>query len=148
VVAVGVVGMTIVGIVATVRTGEPLWLFISLPFSLVLWIVGRFAPSGYRLAGDGVHIERRAGDRVVPYGRIRTVDREERPLRGVSILGTKGAFGRVGKFWNGTLGVYELHVANGEAVVWLDTADGWIGVSPDRPDEFVDRLRARLSAVR
>ena len=139
--------MTIVGIVAAVRTGEPFWLFVSLPFSLGLWVIGRYAPTGYRLAGDGVHVERRAGDKVIPYRRITSVDREPRAIRGVSVLGTKGAFGRVGKFWNSSLGFYELHVANGEAIVWLDTADGWVGLSPDRPDEFVDRLQARLALI-
>jgi hypothetical protein len=146
-VVIGVIGVTIVGIVATVRTGEPRWLFISLPFSLALWVVGRFAPSGYRLAGDGVHVERRAGDKVFPYRRIRSVDREARPIRGMSMMGTKGVFGRVGKFWNTSLGFYELHVANAEAVVWLETDAGWVGMSPDRPDEFIDRLRARLALI-
>ena len=146
-VVIGVIGMTIFGVVATARTGEPLWLFISLPFSLALWVVGRFAPSGYRLAPDGVHVERRAGDKVIAYRRIRSVDREPRPLRGMSLMGTKGVFGRVGKFWNTTLGYYELHLVNADGVVWLQTDAGLVGVSPDRPDEFVDRLKARLSLI-
>jgi hypothetical protein len=144
---IGVVGLTVVGIVATARTGEPLWLFISLPFSLGLWVIGRYSPSGYRLAGDGIHVERRAGDKVFPYRRIRSVDREDRPIRGMSVLGTKGAFGRVGRFWNGTLGFYELHLTNPDGVVWLETEGGWVALSPDRPDEFVDRLKARLSLI-
>ena len=139
--------MTIVGIVATARTGEPFWLFVGLPFSLALWIVGRFAPAGYRLAPDGIHVERRAGDKVIPYRRIRSVDRESRPIRGMSLMGTKGVFGRVGKFWNATLGVYELHLANADGVVWLETDGGLVAISPDRPDEFVDRLKARLALI-
>jgi len=29
-------------------------------------------------------------------------------------------------------------------VVWLKTTRGWIALSPERPDDFVARLRARF----
>jgi len=140
--------MTILGIVFTVQSGDPRWLFVSLPFTLALYVIGRFAPTGYRLAGDGLHVERRAGDAVIPYRRIRTVDREPRPLRGISLVASKGVFGRFGRFWNSTLGMYRLFVTNADSVVWLETDDGWIGLSPDRPDDFVERLRARVALLR
>jgi hypothetical protein len=143
-VGLGVVAMTILGVVFTVKTGRPEWLFAGLPFSLVLFVIGRFAPTGYRLAGDGVHVERRAGKLVIPYRRIRAVDREDRPVGGISVFASKGVFGRFGRFWSSTLGSYRLFLSNAEGVVWLGTDDGWVGLSPDRPDEFVERLRGRL----
>jgi len=141
----GIIGTTLVGVVFTARSGQLSWLFLSLPFALILLVVGRFAPVGYRLAGDGVHVERRAGAKVIPYRRIRAVDRAPRPLAGLTVTGSKSVFGRFGRFWNGTLGLYQLFLTNRESVVWLDTEGGWVGLSPDRPDEFVERLRPRLT---
>ena len=137
--------MSVLGVVFTVRTGHPHWLFIGLPFSLFLLVVGRYAPSGYRLAGDGVHVERRAGPIVIPYRVIRAVDREPRSTKGFNVLGSRGVFGHFGRFWNTTLGFYRLYLSNRDDVVWLATQDGWIGLSPDRPDDFAARVRGRLS---
>lgn len=139
--------MTILGIVFTVRSGDPHWLFAGLPFTLVLFVAGRFAPRGYRLAGDGVQIERKARAKVIPYRKIRGVDREERRVNGISAMGSKGVFGRFGRFWNPSLGIYQLYLSNRENVVWLATDDGLVGLSPDRPDEFVERLRGRLAIL-
>ena len=129
------------------KSGNPRWMFLSLPFALILFVIGRYAPQGYRLAGDGVHVERRAGPRVIPYRTIRSADRVARPLAGISLTASKGIFGRFGRFWNTTLGFYRLFLTNRESVVWLQTSDGWVAISPDRPDEFVARLRTRIQAA-
>ena len=128
----------------TVQSGEPLWLFVGLPFTLFIWAVGRFAPLGYRLAADGVQVERRVGIKVIPYGAIRGVDRLPRPIKGLSVTGSKGIFGYFGGFWNSSLGFYRLFLTNQDNIVWLDTRAGWVALSPDRPDEFVERLRPHL----
>jgi PH (Pleckstrin Homology) domain-containing protein len=146
-VLLGVVGMTVLGIVFTAESGDPRWLFASLPFALVLFVVGRLAPAGYRLAPDGVRVDRRAGPIVIPYRTIRSVDREPRRLGGVMLLGSRGVFGRFGRFWSPSLGVYRLYLTNREQVVWLTTERGLVGLSPDRPAEFVERLAARLGLL-
>jgi hypothetical protein len=141
----GVVVLSVVGITCAVKTGDVRWMFLSLPFMLMIFAMGRFAPSGYRLAPDGVRVERRARSTLIPYRRIRGVDREPRPVVGLSVFGSRGVFGRFGTFWNMRLGFYRLYATNRDAVVWLATDDGWVGLSPDRPDEFVRRLEARRS---
>jgi Bacterial PH domain len=146
-VLVGIVGTTVLGAILTARSGDLRWLFLSLPLAILLLVVGRFAPMGYRLAANGVHIERRAGARIIAYGSIRNVDRDARPLNGLAVLGSKGVFGRFGRFWNRRLGFYRLHVTDSEGVVWLSTDDGWVGLSPARPAEFVERLRSRLAIL-
>jgi hypothetical protein len=143
-VALGVVGMFLLGVAVAMRSGDPRWLLASLPFAVVLFVIGRYAPSGYRLAADGVHVERRAGPKLIPYRGIRSVDRVERPLGGLGVIASAGVFGRFGRYWNPRLGVHRLYLANRDTVVWLDTDGGWIALSPDRPDEFVPRLRARI----
>jgi hypothetical protein len=143
-----VVGFTVVGIVVTARTGELPWLFIGLPFSIFMFVLGRYAPVAYRLESDGIHVERRAPEVVIPYGRIRAVDRERRHLQGMSFAGSKGIFGRFGRFWNSQLGWYSLYLSNTEGIVWLATDGGWVGLSPDTPDEFVRHLQGRLARSR
>lgn len=146
VLAVG--AFTVVGIAFTVRSGDPLWLFIGLPFTVVLFVIGRYAPTGYRLTADGVHVERRAEALVIPYRRIRSVDQTPRQVSGMSVFGSRGVFGRFGRFWNTSLGFYRLYLSNRDAVVWLATEGGWVGLSPDRPDEFVERLHVRAGLPR
>ena len=123
-------------------------MLFGVPFTVVLFVLGRCAPTGYRLGAAGLEVERRAGAHVIPYRRIRAVDREPRTLGGLSLLGSRGIFGHFGRFWNVRLGTYRLYLANRDSVVWLATDDGWVGLSPDRPDEFVERLRARLAPAR
>lgn len=138
----GVVLLSVVGVWCAVRTGDLRWMFLSLPFMLMIYAMGRFAPTGYRLSPDGVRVERRARSTVIPYRRIRGVDRVPRSVAGLSMFGSQGVFGRFGTFWNMRLGFYRLYVSNRNAVVWLATDDGWVGLSPDRPEEFMTRLEA------
>ena len=142
-VVLGVVVLFVVGIGWAVKTGDARWMFLSLPFMLMIYVMGRLAPTGYRLGPDGVRVERRARSTVIPYHRIRGIDREPRSVAGLSMFGSQGVFGRFGTFWNMRLGFYRLYVTDRDAVVWLATDDGWVGLSPDRPDEFVTRLHAR-----
>jgi PH (Pleckstrin Homology) domain-containing protein len=139
-----VVVISAVGIGGVVTTGDVRWLFISLPFMLLLFALGSFAPTGYRLGPDGVHVDRRAWSVVIPYRRIRGVDRARRSVAGISMFGSQGVFGRFGSFWNMRLGFYRLYLTNRTAIVWLATDRGWVGLSPDRPDEFAESLRSRL----
>ena len=144
-VVLGVVVCSVVGLVFTVKHGDPRWLFFSVPFVLVLFVTGRYAPTGFRLAADGVHVERRAGAKVIPYRTIRAADDAPRSAAGLSVIGSRGVFGRFGRFWNGSLGHYRLFLTNGHGIVWLDTVHGWVGVSPDHPQQFLEELRARLA---
>jgi hypothetical protein len=143
-VGLGVVLLSGLGVFFAVRDGDPRWLFVALPVMLALWVFGRLAPSGYRLGPDGVHVQRRAGDVVVPYRSILAVDTEWRSLTGLTMMGSRGIFGHFGRFWSPRLGHYRLYLTNQRQVVWLATQQGWVAVSPDRAEEFVARLRERL----
>lgn len=134
--------------VLTATTGDPRWLLVSLPFTLILWIFGRFAPTAYALGADGVQVHRRAGVLVIPYRTIRAVDTEHRSLAALTTFGSRGIFGHFGHFWSPRLGNFRLYLANRRDVVWLATEDGWVGLSPDHPQEFVERLRRRLPPPR
>jgi hypothetical protein len=133
--------------VLTALSGDLRWLLVGLPVALALLLVGRFAPIGYRLAADGLHVERKAGAKVIAYRAIRGVDQEVRPVNGLTVTGSNGLFGRFGRFWNMRLGFYRLFLTNRDSVVWLATDDGWVGLSPARPAEFVEQLRSRLAIL-
>ena len=128
-----------------VRTQDFRWLVLRLPFLIMLLIASRYAPSGYRLGADGVYVERKAGPKVIRYRDIRAVDQTARSVKGITFLGSNGLFGRFGRFWNPRLGLYRLFLSNTASVVWLSTSDGWVAVSPDRPDEFAVGVQARLA---
>ncbi|HYE92064.1 MAG TPA: PH domain-containing protein, partial [Terriglobales bacterium] len=127
---------TLVGVVMTARTADITWLFLTLPFLLVLLAARRFAPTAYWLARDGLHIERRGGPKVIPYAAIHTVDRAPRSIGGLTAVGSNGLFGRFGTFWSPRLGTYRLFITNTDRLVWLATDGGLVAVSPDRPDDF------------
>jgi hypothetical protein len=143
-VALGVVVLSVVGVVFMARSGDPTWLLLALPCTRVRWGFGRFAPTGYALGGDGVQVHRRAGVLVIPYRAIRGCDGERRSLSGLTLFGSRGIFGHFGRFWSPRLGNYRLYLANTRDVVWLATEWGWVALSPDRPGEFLEGLRRRL----
>lgn len=147
-VALGVVVLSAVGVVFAARHGDPRWLLVSAPFTLALWLFGRFAPTGYTLGGDGLQVHRRAGAVVIPYRTIRAVDTERRSLAAITTFGSRGLFGYFGRFWSPRLGNFRLYLTDRRAVVWLATDQGWVGLSPDRQEEFVARLRQRLPPER
>ena len=135
------------GFFATIRTRDIEWMFLSLPFIFMLWIAYRYAPTGYRLAADGIHVERRAGAKLIPYRDIRGVDRTDRSVKGLTFGGSNGLFGRFGSFWSPRLGFYRLFLSNTDTVVWLVTTRGWVGLSPERPDEFCAQLGSQIPSV-
>lgn len=144
----GIGATSALGVVLVARGHDLLWLFLGLPFAAMLLVALRYAPTGYRLAPDGVHVERRAGPKVIPYATIRHVDREVRRWSGLTATGSNGLFGRFGWFWNLNLGLYRLYITNRVDLVWLLTTQGWVGLSPERPDDFVAALGARLGTTR
>jgi len=150
--------LTIVGILAGIgsplaagvsvmsATGSPWLLLLPIPIALIFFASARLAPKAYTLGVDGVHVERRgAPDVVVLYREIRSVDRVRRSLVGLG-AGSNGFLGHFtfGRGWRPGLGRYRILVTNSIDVVWLDTTRGWVALSPDRSDEFITRLRARI----
>jgi hypothetical protein len=146
-IVLGIGGMTVLGVVLTARSGDLRWLFLGLPVAILLLLVARWAPTGYRLGADGLQIGRKAGPRTIAYRQMRGVDAHPRPLRGFTVSGSNGVFGRFGLFWNRHLGFYRLYLSGTHAVVWLSTDRGFVGLSPDRPADFVERLQRRLAIL-
>jgi len=146
-IAAGILAPLVAGAALTAVHGDPEWLFIALPILGIFWVTLLYAPRAYRLGPDGVRIERRAGDLVVPYAAVLGVDRDRRGLAcfGAASNGFLGWY-TFGRAWRPGSGRYRLALTNRRDVVWFRTTRGWIAISPDPPDAFVDRLRERLAS--
>jgi hypothetical protein len=137
----------LLSVVLVASSGDPSLLILPLPFLGALWAIQGLSPAGFTLADHGVRLERRWLSRLVPYTSILDCDRQSRPIGGLLALGLNGLFGSHGWRWNPRTGWHYLAITNTRDLVYLTTASGLVVVSPSQPDEFVTRLRARLSAT-
>jgi hypothetical protein len=107
---------------------------------LLAWL---YAPTGYRLSGVALVIDRPLGAIEVPLASIHTFTRAARVPHGLRIWGSGGLFGIYGRFSNRELGrfrVYGRHL--GEAVV-LSTSSGTLVLLPDDVQAFTRALLER-----
>ena len=139
---VGVPFLTSVALMAA--TGDPAFVIFPLPFLGAVWMIQGLAPSGYTLEERGVRVERRWLSRRVPYSTIRSVDRTRRPIGGLFALGLNGLFGAHGIRWNPRTRLHYLAITNTDDLVFLQTRNGLLVISPSDPDEFVAELVRRL----
>jgi hypothetical protein len=134
-----------VALVAT--SGDPSFLILPLPVLGGLWVAQGLAPAGVSLEPDGLRLERRWLARSLPYSAIQGCDRTPRRIGGVGAIGVNALFGSHGWRWNPRSGWHYLAITNTRNLVYLHTSAGLVVISPNDPDEFVVRLRARLAAT-
>jgi len=135
----------VLSVALVASSGDPSLLILPLPFLCGLWMLQGLAPSGFALTAAGVRLERRWLSRVLPYAAIVACDREPRRVGGLLAVGLNGLFGSHGWRWNPWTGWHYLAITNTSDLVHIRTRGGLVVISPDRPDEFADRLRARLA---
>ncbi|PYN91714.1 MAG: hypothetical protein DMD91_33695 [Candidatus Rokuibacteriota bacterium] len=75
--------------------------------------------------------------------RRRAVSRHPRRRSRTTVPRFLGRF-TFGRGWRPGLGAYRILITNSFDVVWLQTTRGWVALSPERPEEFVARLRTRI----
>jgi hypothetical protein len=144
-IGLGFVAPFVLSIAMVATSGDLSLLGLPLPFLLGLWVIQGLAPAGFALEADGVRIQRRWLSRLIPYGLIRAVDREPRPIGGVGAVGLNVLFGSQGLRWNRRTGWHYLAITNTTDLVYLHTRGGLMVLSPSRPDEFAARLGRRLA---
>jgi hypothetical protein len=137
----------LLSVVLVASSGDPSLLILPLPFLGLLWAIQGLSPSGFTLDGQGVRLERRWMSRLVPYASILDCDRQRRAIGGLLALGLNGLFGSHGWRWNPRTGWHYLAITNTRDLVYLTTTTGLVVVSPREPDQFVTRLRAKLSTM-
>jgi hypothetical protein len=137
----------LLSVVLVATSGDPSLLILPLPFLGALWLIQGLSPSGFTLEEKGVRLERRWLARLVPYASIRDCDREPRPIGGLLAVGLNGLFGSHGWRWNPRTGWHYLAITNTRDLVYLSTTMGLVVVSPSEPEQFIARLRSRLSGI-
>jgi hypothetical protein len=136
----------LLSVVLVASSGDPSLLILPLPFLGILWAIQGLSPSGFTLEDRGVRLERRWLSRLVPYTSILDCDRRSRPIGGLLALGLNGLFGSHGWRFNPRTGWHYLAISNTSDLVYLTTTNGLVVVSPSEPDQFVERLRARINS--
>ncbi|HKZ06100.1 MAG TPA: PH domain-containing protein [Methylomirabilota bacterium] len=144
-IGLGVLVPFLLSVALVAATGDLLFTIFPLPFLGVVWALQGLSPSGYRLDGRGVRLERRWLPRRLPYSGILGVDREPRRIGGLLALGLNGLFGSHGLRWNPRTGLHYLAITNTRDLVYLRTRRGLVVLSPTDPDAFVAALTARLA---
>ncbi len=127
--------------------GDPALLLFPVPFAVLLWIFWQLRVTGYRLDNDALTVVRPLRPRRIP---LRDLASALHPasLPSGATLGVAridGFFGRQGRYWNRNWGHFEMYVTDETRLVELLRTDGRrMILSPDRPEAFVEDLRARI----
>ncbi len=116
---------------------------LSGAIGLAIWL----APHGYLLDDSAVVVQRRAGQKAIPLASVRSARLMEPSELAQSTWrwpAAGGWFGFYGNFETPALGRHQWYASRDENLVLLQTADGPIVLSPDRPELFVREVNQRL----
>jgi hypothetical protein len=96
-----------------------------------------FAPRRFEVDDGRLRVRRRGfgGKEFGLEGQAKRV--EPSRLLGIRLLGSGGAFGWYGLFWNRSLGRYRAYVTDRSRIVEVGTDQGMVVLSPDDPDRFL-----------
>lgn len=144
--------MMLAGAVVVGTVGGPLgilrWLLVAIMLATPVFVMAQ-APRGYDVRDGALHVQRLAGDIVVPAGAIAsatpvTLQDLGRLLR---TFGSGGAHGYFGRFRSSTLGPLNLQAVRRDRLVLVTRNDGApaLVLSPDDPDALLAALAHQRS---
>jgi hypothetical protein len=123
-------------------------LLISAPLALVvLGTIARYCRiHGYRLTADELLIVRRRSTGRHALRGLQSATPEPRALQDArrTLAGNDGLGAMNGRFRSGPLGEFEVQVSDPGRCVVLRWPERTLVVSPDRPEEFAERVRRRV----
>jgi len=112
---------------------------------IVLTIPYLFTPKGFRLAFQGLEIERLRNTILILYNQISTVQRGKWTWKAARLGGSGGLYGYLGFYHVFGIGKVWMYVTNRHKMVLLETKKGVkYAFSPDDPEDFVFQLQRRL----
>ncbi len=134
---VGIAGMGLINAHGPVR-----WLATGGPLA-ILALTALFTVRGYQLAPGWLRVRRLLGWTRISLNGLRSAEADAGAIRGsLRVFGNGGLFSFSGWYWNRRLGRYRMLLTDPERAVILRWADRIVVVSPDRPGEFVNTVRA------
>lgn len=131
----------------TTPVGVAMAAFAAVPM-LAFILSALMGPRGYRVAAEGLVIERWVAPISIPHASIRSVERisGDRLSGSIRTLGSGGLFGYYGRFRNRALGSYRMYATRSDDLV-LVLSDAPYVLTPDSPERFIAALnRARAAA--
>ena len=142
--AVGIlVGVPIIGLTTGPR-GEIPWFILMIMMPLTILLIGiLFTIRGYIVTGDTLLVQRLFWNTRVSLANLRSVEADPKSMaKTIRTWGNGGMFCFSGMFRNKKLGSYRAFVTDPKRSVVLKFSDQTIVVTPDRPEEFVARIKA------
>jgi hypothetical protein len=129
-------------------------LLIGVVISGSLWFQGllgsilagtyAFSPRGYSVVDGQILVHHVGWATRFDLDNLRSVKTAPGVMRGsIRSFGNGGLFGFYGRFRNSTLGSYRAYATNNDNAVVLDVeGTGYVVLTPDAPDAFVEIVRA------
>jgi len=127
-----------------------LWMAAGLAmflWAVFLFIWGFYRPRRFEVGPDGLTIHWPWRRRFIPAALVLNVQRVSRAHLGwmIRTFGAGGLFGGFGQFYSRRLGHLAVYVSSHRDLVLVDLARARsLLISPDRPDEFVEAVRAAI----
>jgi hypothetical protein len=136
------VGIPIVGLTSGPR-GEIPWVLLMIVLPLAILCAAMFfIIRGYVVTRDTLFIQRLGWNTKVSLANLRSVEADPEAMsKTIRTGGNGGMFCFAGKFKNKKLGPYRAFVNDPKHAVVLKFTDRTIVVTPDKPAEFVARIR-------
>jgi hypothetical protein len=115
---------------------------------LVIWMSWQIAPKRCELTGDVLVIVRGwpFRDISIPVGEIREVTRVKISPFTIRSFGVGGLFSWSGWFWNREIGSFFAEITNIGRTVLIDAGKKYV-ISPEVPEQFVQDIQSRFSAI-
>jgi len=115
--------------------------------SLTAFIIGLcvvFGVYGYRIEDDKLRIKRFGWYKDLSFDEIKSVEFTPNAMkRSIRVLGIGGVFGYIGSFKNRALSYYRAYATHRKRTVVISCKNhGAYVISPDKPEEFVQALKA------
>jgi hypothetical protein len=108
----------------------------------VIATAGLFLIRGYRLDGDGLHVERLLWADRIPLAALRRAWPDPKATsRSLRLFGNSGFFCIAGLFSNRTLGRYRAFATDPGRAVVLQIGARTVVVTPDEPQRFLSALQ-------
>ncbi len=104
----------------------------------------RFAPQGFTVGPEGVHVQRQARPVGIPLDSIRSARViTAGKLPGWPVWALGGIYGNAGYFYARKLGFYLAYVTDPKQMLLIEAERPYL-LGPEQPEEFVRQLRAWL----
>jgi hypothetical protein len=133
------IGVALIGVPVAVQFSRGYWV-TGVILTAILVLPPLYTIRGYEVLRGELRIRRLIFDTRWPLDRAAARVQPDAMARSWRLWGSGGFFSFSGHFSNAALGRYRAFVTDHKRTVVIETAQGKVVVSPDRPDDFVEAV--------